>query len=66
MYFVFQTGLEWANVQILLFRILSKSSIGPLFSHQTLTIYNYLFGENQKGELMFLVILEDPPRGELT
>ena len=33
-------------------------------SQQSLTIYNYLFGEIQRGELFLLVILEDHPRAQ--
>ena len=58
----------WPRVHNSLISIsLENHQLDPIFvedSQQSLTIYNYLFGEIQRGELFLLVILEDHPRAQ--
>ena len=59
-----QLGLEYT---IRLSISLENHQLHSIFtedSQQSLTIYNYLFGKIQRGELFLLVILEDHPRAQ--
>ena len=59
-----QLGLEYT---IRLSISLKNHQLEPIFvedSQQSLTIYNYLFGEIQRGEWFLLVILENHPRAQ--